>query len=363
MRAYLKVAALGATIVCAGGAQAQTAAPEQLKIKADGRFEHRHTKLVLPPSLAGLQRTKATAIEGDQLDIFFEHATPDLSETYTVYVFRHVAGGLPVWFDRARSMIEGRPALGAATLHSAGAFVPPGRTNASGLAATYSVSGKGYSSTGVALVPLGEWIVKVRASSKTLSPAELDSKMKAVLAELRWPSKLAPAAAAVQVQPCTTSLALSGQAQATAGEDSGAAVLFDALLGQMAANTPPPKRPAPAPAARWCRDSTQIANAAVYRAGGAADSYLLALGDAGRAITAGPSAGAGLLAAEDGKEAKPSYTVQLVLLAQTMNSAAYDRLPPPAQAFEIAEKGSFASSYATWGKGKGRINIGSDAFK
>ena len=363
MRGFLKAAALAATIVCAGGAQAQAGSAEQIKLKPNAPFAHRHSKLAVPPSLAGLPRTKGTAIEGDQLDIYFEYEAPGLAEVHTVYIFRNVAGGLPVWFDRARSMIEQRAALGTATLHSAQAFVPPGRTNASGLGATYAVAGKGYVSTGVALVPLGEWMVKLRSSSKTLSPAQLDAKMKAVLAELRWPSKLSPAPAAVAVEPCTTALALSGKAQPAAGEDAGAAALVDAILGQMAVSAPESKSAPAAPAARWCRDSTELQNAAVYRADGATDSYLVALSDSGRALSAGPSAGGALLSAADEKDVAPSYTVQFVLLAQTMNSAAFDRLPPPAQALELAKEGSFASSYATWGKGKGRLNISSDAIK
>ena len=208
-----KTAALAAIMLWVGAAQAQAQGPRPLELGAGAAFKHRHSKVQLPPVLAGLPRTKAMEYEPDQLDTMSEYASSDVAEAYTVYIYRNVAGGLPVWFDRARQMVERRNALGSATLHSAGEFVPPGRANASGLLATYALTGMKYRSTGVALVPVGEWMIKLRASSQSLSPAELEVRMKAVLAEIVWPKKMVPAPAAVPVARCATELALSGDAK------------------------------------------------------------------------------------------------------------------------------------------------------
>jgi hypothetical protein len=342
--------------------RAQAPATSEIKVGAKSNFRHRHSKLVLPPVLGGIARSRGVAIEPDELDLYFEHAAADLSEAYTVYVYRHVAGGLPVWFDRARAMIERRAALGTAEVQSAGAFIPPGRNEASGLLATYALTGRAYRSTGVALMPLGEWMVKLRASSKTLSPSELEARMKAALAELRWPSRMTAAPALVPVEPCTTPLALSGEAKPLSGEDAGAENLMGALLGQMADNLPDAKLPSADAETRWCRDATLVENAGVFRADGAADRYLIALGDAGRALNVGPSAGAGFLDEEDAGS-ETSFAVRLVLPARTMTSRVYDRLPPPAQAVAIWKEGRFASSHPTWGKNKGRMDISPDAMK
>ena len=362
MGLLLKAAALAAMMLCIGVAQAQ--GPRTIELPAKAAFKHRHSKVQLPPVLAGLPRTAAAEYEADQLDTTSEYATPDLSEAYTIYIYRNVAGGLPIWFDRARWMIEHRTTLGDPALNAAGAFVPPGRANASGLLASYAVTGKGYKSTGIALVPVGEWLVKIRASSHPLSPSELEARMKSALAEIAWPKKMAPAPGAAPVLPCATGLALTGDAKpAEKDESSGAAMLVGALLGQVGATREAPRQAAPPPA-RWCRDSIELAGAAVYRADEQTDGYLIALGDAGRAISAGRNGGDVLLeAAEEKKAGGDRYEVRLILLAQTMNSGLFDRLPPPAQSLAIVEQGRFATSFGTWGKGKGTLTLGPDAIQ
>ncbi|HET9640602.1 MAG TPA: hypothetical protein VFP12_15490 [Allosphingosinicella sp.] len=363
MRFLAKAAALAAMMLCLGVAQAQ--GPRTIELPAKAAFKHRHSKVQLPPVLAGLPRTMAAEYEADQLDTTSEYATPDFSEAYTVYIYRNVAGGLPVWFDRARWMLEQRATLGDPALNAAGAFVPPGRTNASGMLASYAVTGKGYKSTGIALVPVGEWLVKIRASSRTLTPSELEARMKSALAEIAWPKKMAPAPGAAPILPCATGLALTGDAKpAEKDESSGAAMLVGALLGQVGATREAPGKAAPPPATHWCRDSIELAGAAVYRADEQADGYLIALGDAGRAVSAGRNGGDVLLdSAEEKKAGGDRYEVRLIFLAQTMTSRLLDRLPPPAQALAIVEEGRFATSFGTWGKGKGQLTIGPDALQ
>jgi hypothetical protein len=360
-----KAAALAAMMLCIGVAQAQAQGPQPIELSAKAAFRHRHSKVQLPPAVMGLPRTRAVAYESDQLDTMAEYATPDLGEVYTIYIYRNVAGGLPVWFDRARRLIERRAELGTATLHAAGEFVPPGRTNASGLLATYATAGKNYRSSGVALVPVGEWLIKLRTSSRTLAPAELEARMKAALAEIDWPKKMAPEPAVAPVADCASALALSGDAKpAEKDDESGAAMLVGALLGQGGASEEPSKQSAPRPTTRWCRDSIELPDAGVYRADEQKDGYFLAVADAGRGISVGPSAALLLLgAADEKKPGRERYEVRVILLSQTMTSALLDRLPPPAQAFAIAQQGRFATAFGTWGKGKGKLTIGADALQ
>lgn len=356
-----KAAAFAAMLLFSAAVHAQ--GPRPIELSAKAAFKHRHSNVQLPPVLVGLPRAKAVEFEADQLDTMSEYATSDLGEAYSVYIYRNVAGDLSVWFDRAQKMVERRGDLGAATLHSAGAFTPPGRISASGLIATYALTGKGYLSTGVALVPAGEWLVKLRASSETLSPAQLEARMKAALADIIWPRKMDPAPVATLVEPCTSVLALSGDAKpAEKDEDSLAESLMGALVGLAASQ--PSKGAAPVPAPRWCRDPIEMAEGGVYRADERKDAYLLALADAGRGLSVARSSGHLLDDGADGKKPRPQrYEVQMILLSQTLTSGLLDRLPPPAQALAIAGEGRFASSFGTWGKGKGQLGISGEAIK
>lgn len=360
------VAAVGAAcILIALDGAAHAEAPRTIDVSATSVFKHRHAKVELPPTLAGLPRTTVRELEADQLDVVADYSMPDRAEVYTVYVFRNVAGGLPVWFDRARWMIEHRGELGTATAReSEAAFAPPGRNNASGLIATYELAGKGYRSTGVALLPLDGWYVKLRASSSSLSAAALEARMKASLAEIGWPRKMAPAAVAAPVSRCATTLSLNGEAKPVEGGDqAGASALMDAILGVAAASQAKPRGAAPPPQTKWCRDSAEVGGGGVYRADEQKDGYLLALSDAGRALWAGRSEGQLLLQPDEKeKRDKPAYTVKLLLLAQTLTSRPFDRLPPLDQALRIARERSFATSISTWGKNN-TIEIGADALK
>jgi hypothetical protein len=355
-----RAACTAALLLLYAGAAA-AAEPHAIDVRAGDPFRHRHTKLELPPAVAGVARSRVAELEDDQLDVIVDYAAPDLSAAYTFYVYRNVSGALPVWFDRARWMIEHRDVLGTPTLHGkAEAFVPPARREAAALIATYDLSGKDFRSTGIALLPLGEWYVKLRASSKSLSAAELDARMRAAIAELRWPKELPAAAPAAPVERCTTALAVTAEAKPLEGGDkAGASVLMNALLGMAAEDATKKKgRAAPVPTTIWCQDAAQAFQGGVYRADGATDSYLLAMSDAGRAVWAGPDPGLSLLLGGDApKPAKRSFLVKLLLLSRTMTTRSYDRLPPPNQALAIIKEGGFASAVPTWGKAKGHIEI------
>lgn len=361
---YAAVAA--ASLMVSAAASAQTPQPKPIKISAKSAFKHRHSKIELPPVLLGLARTNLLETEADQLDVVTEYSTPDRSEVYTVYIYRQVAGALPVWFDRARWMIEHRDIYGKPTARAAEpAFVPPGQVNASGLAATYDLTGKSHRSTGIAMVPAGEWLVKLRVSSSSLNAAELEGRLKAALAAMNWPSRMPAAPAASLVQPCSSGLKIAGNANPAPKDDNaGAAMLLDALLGSALVKQAASKNAPSAPPARWCRDSTELPAAGVYRANESEDSYLIAIADAGRAIEVGQSAGQQMLAqtgtAAPGKE---TWSIKLLLLPRTLNSAAFDRLPPPRQAWEVVQEGRFASATSTWGDGKKNISINTDALR
>lgn len=354
-------AALMLAVPVAAIAQGQ---PRTIEVKAEEPFRHAHTKIELPPRLGGVARSRVLDLDQDQLDAVVDYAAENGDETYTVYIYRNVAAALPVWFDRARFMIEHRDVYGHAAGGQPVAFVPPGRKEAAGLAASYDLTGSAFRSTAVALVPAGEWYVKLRASSKSKTGAELLAATKAALGELRWPRSLAEAAPAVPIADCAAALALKGEAKpvASGGKDGGN-VVIDALIGGAMMNALREKaKPAEHPAV-WCRDPAQTLQTGVYRADNATDSYLLALGDAGRAILAIPDPGRIIVALQDRKPEKPSYVIELLLLSQNLTTRPYDRLPRPEEALAIVKDGRFASAFPTWGKAKGNVQINSGSLK
>lgn len=362
LKTFFMAAAAAVLIARAGPAAAQQL--KVLDVGANEPFRHAHTKLELPPRVAGIGRTRVLELEQDQLDTVVDYGSPDEGETYTFYVFRNVAGALPVWFDRARFMIEHRDVYGRPSAGEPVAFVPPGRKEAAALASSYELTGSAFRSTGVALMPLGEWYVKLRASSKTKNAVELLASMKGALGELHWPRNLGDAAPAAAVAACTTALALNGEAKPIeSGGKNGSNAVIDALIGGALMNAVKDKAKPPEHPATWCRDPAQTMPMGVYRADNSTDSYLLALGDAGRGILAMADPGQLILALANKKAEKPTYVVELLLLSQILTTRPYDRLPRPEQAMTIVKEGRFASAFPTWGKAKGNVQIDAGALK
>lgn len=338
---------------------APLAAQQAIPLTPGKSVTHPHSGLSIPASLGGLQRTEAMALVPDDLDDVYQFGPADQSEAITVYVFRHVTGSVPVWFDRSSWGIEHRGIYGAITPLAPDAIAPPGQKTASGLMRVYGLAGKKFRSTGLATLPLGpDWYVVLRYSSETLAPEELRQKLAAAIAGLGWPANAKEQPAAAPVEPCASALHFKGEAKPVA-QDGAAALLNSAMALTASGEAGGKKQPEPPPVA-WCRDpdsenATEIAG--LYRANGSNDSYLLALSDAGRGIETGPNVAATLLGKAD-----KSWTLSLVDVQRTVNFQPLDRLPAPAQALDIVNKGHPISIVGTWGKEK-TIQLDSRAIK
>lgn len=311
--------------------------PRILPVSADSAWVHANSGLTLPTTLIGLPRTQVREFEGPELDVVGTYT--DGPGELTVYVYRTLSGAVPVWFDRATWAIESRDGWGKLTPVAAPvAVAPPGRGVASGLAQGWTIAGGPYRGTAVALLPMGEWLVKLRYSSKTDDGSAALEKVRAALGGLTWPTAAPDAAAAVPVAACPDALRFTRQAKAIAPDPKS--VMLGALLAGASAD---PKRRTAASAVTYCRDPAKVAMGAVYRPGAQADGYLLALSDAGRGVWVGPSANGQIDTA-----ARPSWGVSLILPGRTMIYPQQDRLPAPDHVMAIVN-GSATSSITTWG--------------
>ena len=359
MKRFLAATLAFAAAAAGWGMPAAAQQAEELKVSAGKPYKHKLSGLRLPATLAGAPRITARSIGADLLDVSASYESADGAEFLSLFVYRHVTGAVPVWFDRARWAIENRPDVYGNPVAAVGApsFVPPGQQTASGLIATYASNKPPFRSTGVAILPFGDWLVKLRYSSKTLESASLATAMREALAELEWPREIAPAPAASPIADCATPLTLTGEAKAAPA--NGAAALRAAFMG-LAVNTAKKKEaPNSEPAVSWCRDATILKAGGVYRPEAAIDRYLIALSDAGRGIFVQPDATNALLG--ESKPAEPSWSVALIDLGTVTNFEAQDRLPPPAQVVEHIIRGPINSRVNTWGKDRS-INISPGAF-
>lgn len=329
-------------------ASAARAQMRVLDVPATAGWKHAATGLILMPKLGGQVRARLADLSASEIDMVASYGD-EASGTYTtLYLFHPGLASVPVWFDRVRVAAASRKEKG----------VPDGTEKASpisirpdgvvdGLRITYALKGGTDTSTAAAVAPIDDWLVVVRMSSERLDAAAIDARLTALLHDIRWPAAKRPAPVAVPVEACADSLKLK-KARLLKPD------MMQALLGStiaMAASKAGEKPDAEvAKPVAYCRDSEDPAvRWGMYRANGAKDTYVLAIGDAGRAVMVGPSI-AGLV---NGGGAK-TYSLMLADLDRTLVFPDVDRLPPPQQALEIVTRTQPISS---WSKSASGSNV------
>lgn len=348
--------AAAAALLVASPAPAQQ---QPLAVTAGQPYRHQASGLGLPATLDGLPRSDARSLE-PEVDEMFGYRAPDGGEEVTVYLFRHVAGDVPVWFDRVVAQLETRDAYkGVTQFGPPQAFALPGQTVRSGLMAVYAPKSGPFTSTAAAVMPLGsEWFVAIRQSSVRKSPEQLQQHLSATIAQIGWPANMAPQREAVPVQACSDALAFSGSPKPV--KTSGENTVLSSILAMAAADSTVRKSEADASVV-FCRDKARLEAlpaSGVYRPNGDRSRYLVAINDAGRGIVVGPDAGATLL----DKKAKPSWSTQLIELRRVTSYPPLDRLPSPDTALKLVRSGAAMSRSSTWGKQR-QVTLDSKTLK
>lgn len=334
---FLTMAGLLALAV-APPAHAQTA----IAIPSDAAWKHAQTGLTLPASVIGIARSSLADNGGKQLDVMAGYGDGQAT-VVTLYVFRPALASVPMWFDRSEAQIMLRDVYGNPTAPAAAAaFAPPRGTATSALRRMY-VPGKGpFKATGLAIMPLGDWLVAVRISSQELDAAALDAKLDEVIKAFGWPDKVAEGQPAVTIAPCTAPLAYSKKAKLKAPNMMDA--LLGATLSSMVADEAEKGKEGKggdgkdkmdaekANPITWCREGSPTQPYGTYRAIGLDTGYTIAIGDAGVVIDVNTG-----LAALINKES--TYQLKLELLDRTLVYPSFDKLPTPDAAI-AAVKGS-----------------------
>ncbi len=314
-------------------------------MKVGKPFTHANSKINVPATLIGFERSKGMELVGPELDVAFVYAPASGGEELSIYIYRATAGVPAIWFDRAVDSLEARPAFKNRTrLSMPVPFVPPGQSAASGLRAAWTINNSPIRSTALAIVPMGEWLVKFRYSSEHLEAGPLMQRLDQAIAGLGWPTQVPPAGAAVEVVDCTAPLTLRGTARPT--KVAGSA-LVDGLIAASQRDIEAKVAEARPPAA-WCRDKQVQSPVPIYRPVGTDDRYLGTLSDSARAVWTMPG-----FTRDQTESAR--WTVSIVLAGETLIYGSLDRLPMPGQLAEIT-KAEPSARVTTWGKREVKID-------
>ena len=144
----------------------------------------------------------------------------------------------------------------------------------------YQTGGDRFKSTGVAMVPLNGWLVKIRFTSAELTAVEMAAALPPILETIKWPRNRESGPPAAAVRPCDDQLTLTENVERIKPS------MTDALIGGISAvaidsdDTEEDPR-----SVVYCRDPQDAGQFSIYRANGSASGYVLQLGDAGRALS------------------------------------------------------------------------------
>lgn len=298
----------------------------QLEVPRTSAWQHAETGLVLSSTIAGLARNKIEDNGTSELDVLAEYESTDKSLIATVYLFRSQVPSVPLWFDRAKTVLESRKTSPVAAPGPAPvrAFALAAGGAETGLRVVYPVQDATYSATGLAVAPMKDWLVKVRMTAGSGDAAALDEKLAAFVSAIRWPAQSASASPAVPVEPCPEPLKLKRAKMIKPDMNQAVMGSFLATLASKGSSA------APAPAV-YCRDPDQSVAHGVYRPDANSSAYVLALADSGRAVSVG--------AQTDIVNPKESrFSVTFLDLDKSLVFPSFNRLPPASQVTETLEK-------------------------
>lgn len=324
-------------------------AQERLELPEGEAWVHSHSGISVPPQLAGLDRSYATAFSRDELNTGLSFDGE--GEFLSVYVYRRTNGGVPVWFEQARLGLMSRDVYdGVRSVGTVYSFALPGREEATALKVVFaSPEGADYKSTGLAMFALGEWYVKLRATSKKLDVDGLEAWMTQAVGELGLPQELDAGRRVRPVTECAKPLAFPKAAK-DAPKD-GAAALLGGIMGMIASEkrTEASSSATTVSSVDWCRDVSLGNNQAVYRPNASTERYLIALGDSGIGVGVGTDDAAELLSGPN-KNAKPRYTTTMYMDDKNVSFVAQDRLPSPKRVVELINGDRKTITVPTWGE-------------
>jgi len=329
---------------CLASATAATAATRTLDVLPSMVWHHARTGLTMPPALGSLPRNEVGDFGTEEADLFLQYRSTEGTEA-TIYVFHPGLDSVPVWFDRIRTAIAVREKFGTADLVAPTSFPLRPGAPAAGLRATYALKGSSFRATAEAVVPVGDWLVVVRLSSPTMDAGALDSELTAILGNIGWPTDKMDAPAAEPVRPCAT-MPVFRKAKLIK-PNMMQALLGAAMPGAIEDQRTKDKAPMPT----YCRVQ-EGANGqwAVYKVEGEEKGYVLALGDAGRAIGVQPSMAALV------NKTRPAFSLTYMDLTEWRIYPDVSEQLPPEQAIDIIDKTAPISAVSTL-DGKKSITI------
>lgn len=324
-RAFILLSSFCITLPAIVHAQPQ---PRVLEAAERESWHHQSSGLSIPPELLGLTRTNISDYSDDQRNIMAGFGNQQGTEILSLYIFKPAISSTSIWHDRAQTSIKYIYFQSQENMPHISKSVPvPTTPEIQALLAIYQFpSGQPRRTTGLATVEVNGWITKVRYTSSTLTIEAMEKQILHMLADFARPDGKGSTAPATFIEPCATAMKW---AKAKSSPVVGGDVIADAFsvkigdfLGAETAHAPSDEN--------FCRAELHPSNS-IYRLNEAADSYILAHGDAGQFIA--------VSRLQDSD--RPLYRASYSHYSDTYILPRFQSLPTPQQVTQLVNDNKF----------------------
>lgn len=276
MRAFFGGLALALTIVMPISGSAALAQKNKPAFQAGQDFSYPSSGIIAKGKIGGMTLVDVkTIIPGADYGVTYRSDKKE-DTLGSLYISRNTVGDASMWFHWVSRVIDMAGYFGNFSQAPATSYTPPAHGVATGMMRAVKPEKGQSTSTGVAVFVHGDYVIKLRLTSQTLSPdANLD-RMRVVLDGLQLPSDGVgrDRTAAYAVADCdspipTASKAMLVRADMTAGVMLGSVGMAPSLLTDLLFSTG-------GTGTQWCTDPNAEN---VYRPNGATDRWVMPQND------------------------------------------------------------------------------------
>lgn len=307
----------------------QPPAQRRIEVAANAPWTHARSGVTLPAEVGELRRVGIVENAPSEVDILAHYE--DRATRVTVILFRPQQNDVGFWFDRSELALPANPMFAglAPTTAEPVRFATSISPTMSSLRRSYSSTGR-WRGTGTAVMPVGRWLVKIRASSAALDAAAIDRLIDSTIAAIRLPADATAAPEARIIAACADSLRWrEAQMVQPSMED---VLMASATLAIVAEAEPTePDRPHGLAQPDLCRDPIEADGGTVYRSPGETGLYWIGYGDSGAFATVAPALSLDELTDSPSRRGNARLSVTLATPTDSLVYPNFDRLPTPRQ--------------------------------
>ncbi len=312
-----------------------------IEIAVDKDWQHDWTPMVFPAQIDSFQRQTINQFEERDTNIASQYYDEETKTHLSIYIYRPGNPNSAIWFDRALMSIGARDIYGDVDLEEmkVGSFVPNGGTVESGQYAVIKPSGR-FRSTAVSLYQAGEWLVKLRISSRELRVGPMETLLQSINGALPALENISRTPAYF-VKLCETPMSTKAAAEIEADSGMSVALGLSFVTGnetevqdQLADANGAPDGQSPR---QYCRFGEREPSFNVYRPGETSNQYYVATGDSGFGVMVAPDPLLGLLSGDEAKVHRITVSTSSGLITQILG--VFDATPNLDQTIQAVNNG------------------------